>query len=95
MALQKSVKLVPSCFVIKILLHPLASRTDGSAPSLFLTAAFFTKSASIVSNAIGCTCLEVSVSKTPSSAFLPCRCFALTGSRFFDLIDLALHVISK
>ena len=47
MVLHKSVELVPNCFVIKILLHPSASSPGGSAPPLVLTAALFTKSASI------------------------------------------------
>ena len=88
MALPKSVELVPSCFVIRILLHISASSPDGPAPSLVLTAVLFTKSASIASNFIGSTCSGVSVSKTFNSAFFyPVDVFTLTDSRFFDLME--------
>ena len=82
-ASYKSVELVPNCFVIKILLYPSASSPDGPAPSLVLTAALFTKSASIASNFIGCTCSCVFVSKTSKSASLPCGCFCFNWFKVF------------
>ena len=67
-AVHKSVELLPNCFVIKI--HSSASSPDGPAPPLVVTVALFTKSASIVSNFIGCTCSGVSVNKISNSASL-------------------------
>ena len=72
---HKSVELVRIFFLIKIHLHLSACSSHGPAPALVLTAGLFTKSASIVSNFIGCFCSGVSVSKISSSASLPCGCF--------------------
>ena len=75
MASHKSIELVRNCFLIKIHLHLSACSSDGPAPALVLTAGLFTKSASIVSSFIGCSCSGASVSKTSNSASLPCGRF--------------------
>ena len=59
----------------RTVLLSFASDPDDPAATFVLTAALFTKSASIVSNVIGSTCFGVSVSKTSNTAFLPCGCF--------------------
>ena len=89
MDLHKSVELVPNCSVIKIFHHPSASSTDGPAPPLVLTAALLTKSASTASNFIECTYSGVSVRKTSSLLLYPMDVFALTGSRFFDSMEVS------
>ena len=75
MALNKLMRLVPNCFVIKIPLRPLASSPDSPALLFLLTAALFSESALIASSFIECACSDVSVSKTSNSASLPCGCF--------------------
>ena len=67
--------------------HPSVPSTDGPASALVLTAALFTKSALIASNFIGRTCSGVSVSKNPNLLLYHVDVFALTGSRFFDLME--------
>ena len=86
-ALHKLVELVPNCFHFKILLHPSSSSPDDPTQPLVLTAALFSKSASIASNFIGCTCSGVSASKHPTLLLYPVDIFTLTGSRFFDLME--------
>ena len=89
MALHKSVELLPNCFVIKFLLH-LSASSPGSAPPLVLTAALFTKSASIASNLLDVLVrLYLSV-KHPTLPIYPLDGFALTGSRFSDLMEGSL-----
>ena len=82
-ALHKLVGLVPNCFHFKILLHPSASSPDDPTQPLVLTAALFSKSASIASNFIGCTCSGVSVSKTSNFASLPCGYFYFNWFKVF------------
>ena len=83
MVVHKSVELLPNCFVIKIFLHPSASGPYGHAPPLVSNAAFFTKSASIASNFIACTCSGVSVSKISDCTSFPCECFCCNWLRVF------------
>lgn len=80
MTVHKSVELFPKFFVIKILLHSSASSPDGADLHLVLTAAIFTKSASIYW--IDCS-VVVSVSKTSNSAAFHCGYFCFNWFNVF------------
>ena len=73
-SVHKSVGLLPNCYH-QDSFPPSASSPDGPAPTLVLSTAPFTKSASIMSNFVRCTCSSISVSKTCSSASVPHECF--------------------